>query len=345
MRIESFEIPQADRLSSVVQAIIAVGKGARTDRDIIANIPDLTTARQGRYYRNASEILGFITNYRNNASLTLKGEEFLKNPSLKNPLFIASVLNIEVIQRLLPYLELKPNGLTKPEIESYIESIVSSDIGESMIPRRILTILSWLKTLNVLVEKNGKYYVQNTFTNDLPVFEISNIEQPILPVSGDLKEYEIVEKRVKSANEIITIYKDQAKLDRANNVHTELVNLVANRISKAGGVPKQSGTIDLAVNLDKDFIFEMKSTTSKNEKSQINKGMGQLYEYRYLYNKPDANLVLVVENPLETKNSWMLDYLETDRNIHLVWDGNDQLYGTQNTREKLGFLELIDVGI
>jgi hypothetical protein len=36
----------------------------------------------------------------------------------------------------------------------------------------------------------------------------------------------------------------------------------------------------------------------------------------------------------------MIDYMENDRNIHLVWDGDSNLYGTERTREQLGFLGL-----
>ncbi len=85
----------------------------------------------------------------------------------------------------------------------------------------------------------------------------------------------------------------------------------------------------------------MKPTTPTNVKTHIRKGISQLYEYRYLENKPDASLILVVENPLSQEESWMSDYLETDRNIHLIWDGNNQLYGSQNTREQLAFLNLL----
>jgi len=36
----------------------------------------------------------------------------------------------------------------------------------------------------------------------------------------------------------------------------------------------------------------------------------------------------------------MLDYMENDREINLVWDGNDELYGSERTRNELDFLGL-----
>lgn len=343
MRIKSFDIPQADRLESVVQVIINVAVGAKTDLQIIKNIPYLTTDRQGRYYRKAAEILGFITNNRNISKLTEKGIDFLKNPSINNPILISAVLNIDVIQRLLPYMELHEEGLTRNEIENYLASIVSENIGASMLARRLMTILSWLETIKVLIQKGKYYFLVNKFTDNLPILELKDIEQPILPTSGDLQEYKIVQDRTKKAEDIITIYKNQATLDRAVKAHIRLVNLVAQRIINTGRLPKSNQLIDLAVNIEKDFIFEMKSSDENNVRDQVRKGLSQLYEYRYIQNKPNAILVLALEKPVNKTNKWMIDYLENDRDVLLVWDGSDELYSTPETKSKLKFLKTIAV--
>ena len=85
----------------------------------------------------------------------------------------------------------------------------------------------------------------------------------------------------------------------------------------------------------------MKSTTNNNEKSQLRAGLSQLYEYRFLQNKPAAKLILVIENPLSIREQWRQNYLEQDRDVYLVWDGNDELYGNIRTRNELNFLGLI----
>ena len=343
MRIKSFDVPQADRLESVVQVVINVGTGAKTDVQIIKNIQYLSTDRQGRYYRKAAEILGFITNNRNISKLTEKGIEFLKNPSINNPILISAVLNIDVIQRLIPYMEIHKNGLTRNEIVTYLASIVSEHIGASMLPRRVMTILSWLETIGVLEERGIYYLLVNKFTKNMQVLELKEVEQPILPISGDLQEYKIVQDRTKNAADIVTIYKDQAALDRSAKAHRKLVNLVAKRIIEVGRLPKSNQLIDLAVNIEKDFIFEMKSSNENNVRDQARKGLSQLYEYRYIQNKPNATLVLVLEKPISKTNKWMIDYLENDRDVLLVWDGNNELFSTPATKEKLEFLETIAV--
>lgn len=342
-RITSRDLPQADRLESVLLTTIAVGNGARTDIEIANRIPGIEgDDRQGRYYRNAAEMLGFIINQRNNATLTPKGQELLNNPVLKNPLFIASVLNLEVYQKLLPYLELHAKGCTRQEIESYLQLIADPGIGPSMVPRRISTILAWPRTLGFLSQdEKGRYQVRNNLNSELPVFEIQDVYQPLLPLTGDLSEYQEIEQRISNAKKDVLYFKNQAKLERANNAHIALVNLVSQRIRRRGGIPKSNQLIDLAVRFDRDYIFEMKSTTGNNVRSQVRKGMSQLYEYRYLQNKPNAKLVLVVEKPLGISHSWMLEYMERDREINLIWDGHNELFGSERTRNELKFLELL----
>lgn len=341
-RITSRDLPQADRLESVLLTVIAVNNGARTDIEIANRIPGIEgDDRQGRYYRNAAEMLGVISNHRNNATLTQKGIMLLDDPTLANPLFIASVLNLEVYQKLLPFMELHSEGLTRQDIQEYLQSISDQGIGPTMIPRRISTIIAWPRTLGFLYEtESGRLQIQNNLSRDIPVFEIQDNDQPLLPVTGDLSEYQEIEQRTSRAQQEISYLKDQAKLERANNAHIALVNLVSQRIRQSGGIPKSNQLIDLAVRLDQDYIFEMKSTTDDNVRSQVRKGMSQLYEYRYLQNRPNAQLILVIEKPLGATHSWMLDYIETDRVINLVWDGNDELYGSERTRNQLEFLRL-----
>lgn len=335
----SSNFPQADKLESVLSAIIAVSNGARTDIEIANQVPGIEgDDRQGRYYRNAAEMLGFIINERNTAILTRQGEELSDNFNLQNPLFIHSVLSLPIYQLLLPYLELHRNGLSRNQIESFLGSMSDPEIGSSMIPRRLSTIIAWLRTIG-FIENNeaGNFVIVNNFSNDLPVFEILDHEQPLF---GNLSDYENVQQRHSNAQGTVSYNRNQALLDRANEAHGRLVNLVAERIRNVGGVPKANSLIDLATHIEMDYIFEMKSTTASNTRDQIRKGVSQLYEYRYLQNNPEAKLVMVIENQLDTDNYWMLDYLENDRSIHLLWDGNDNLFGSEQTRQALSFLAL-----
>lgn len=301
--------------------------------------------RQGRYYRKAAEIIGLITTpSRNSSVLSPLGHEFMRSNSvMSNPIFIQSVLNIRLFQRLIPFLEANAaNGLTRQNIIDFIIDV--SDLERnSMAPRRVSSVVSWLEELNIVERRNERFYLLTATINDnIDLLSFTNIDEPILPRSTELSEYETVQERSNNARETIVIYRDQAALDRADNAHRRLVNLVAQRIKQAGQIPRFNQLIDLATrHNDQDIIFEMKSITDDNVRKQVRNGLSQLYEYQYLQNLPDSNLVLVIERDLPLTSRWMVDYLEQNRNINLIWDGDENLYGTDITRKKFEFLNLL----
>jgi hypothetical protein len=342
MRVPSDQIPQADNLIDVLRTVIAVSQGERTFQQIAQFIGKVE--RQGRYYRKAAEIIGMISNSNNQATLTSLGQLFVQSdPTLTNPILLQGVLNSRVFQRIIPYLESKGNvGAKRAEFETFLNN--TADLGaDTMAPRRISTVISWLLELGIIQFLNSRYTLSTATINQrLDNIGFDNSDEPLLPNPNDLNEYNTVQQRSTSAREAIITYRDSATLERADNAHRSLVNLTSERIRNAGALPKYNQLIDLATHINGiDFIFEMKSTTLTNEKSQMRAGLSQLYEYRFLQNKPAAKLVLVVENPLSTKEHWRQNYLEQDRDVYLIWDGNNQLYGNDRTRNDLGFLGLI----
>ena len=341
MKIKSSDIPQADKIESVLKTIIAVGNNKRTDIEIANSIEGIRgDSRQGRYYRRAAELLGFITNSRNNAALTRRGELFMSSPTMTNPIVLQSVLELKLYQNLIPFMELYPEGLSREEIMNFLSTIADPNMGESMIQRRISTILAWPKTLGIISSNENGYILNNKINLPATTFEILDVEQPILLNKNNLTEFDEIISRSNGARELITFHRNQAKMDRAIKSHSRLVNITAKKIRNAGRIPKSNILIDLAVNIDYDYLFEMKSTSNLNVRSQVRKGISQLYEYRYLQNLPNAKLILVLERPLEDQNNWLLDYTENDREIHLIWDGNDELYGTNKSKSELSFLSL-----
>ncbi|PHQ30898.1 MAG: hypothetical protein COA80_13925 [Leeuwenhoekiella sp.] len=343
MRVPSEEIPQADNLVDVIRTIVAVSQGARTYQQIAGAIEKVE--RQGRYYRKAAEIIGLIvTPSQNQSILTQLGQVFIQtNPTLTNPILLRGVLNSRIFQRIIPYLEAKGNlGVSRQEFEMFLRG--TADLGaNTMAPRRISTVISWLVELEIIVIHNSRYILSaQTINQRVDSIQFDNPDEPLLPGTNDLNEYTTVEQRSSSAQETIISYRNSAALERADNAHRHLVNLTSERIRNANALPKFNQLIDLATHINnKDYIFEMKSTTHGNEKSQIRAGLSQLYEYRYLQNKPQAKLVLVLENPLSANEIWRQDYLEQDRDVYLIWDGNNELYGNERTRQDLDFLGLL----
>lgn len=336
MKIPSSKIPQADMLDDVLSVADAVNHGAKTFQDIARHIKKVE--RQGRYYRLAAELLGFIRNNNNNSELTELGKKFVSsNASTKKELAKNAVLNTHVFQRMLPFFELHPDGVSRDRIEDFIEE-VTQPTTQSMIHRRASTLLSWLEKIGVLESNVDNYKIRSSQTASTPILQFPD-EEPLAPKSSDLTEYKTVQERTERAGETIQIFIDQAARDRANAIHRGLINIVADRLRTSGLLPRFNRFVDLAsTSQNQAYLFEMKSVNSNNYRSQIRSGLSQLYEYRYLQNLPKAKLILVISDPLSKKDSWMHEYLEDDRQIHLIWDGNNQLYASKETKQELSFL-------
>ncbi|MFL6213315.1 MAG: hypothetical protein ACJ74J_05410 [Blastocatellia bacterium] len=335
-KIDSKDVPQADVLEDVVRVALAVQKGARADYEIAGYIGK--GVRQGRYYRRAAQILGFIVNANNTATLTAFGDKFLKSAgSVRRQMLHDVVLNVSVIQRIIPFIELSPKGVKRPALEKFLLEVTTVDVATSH--RRIDSIISWLTEFGVLREVSHETYALAGLPKSSPILEVQNVAEPLFPKTGALKEYVAVEEKTSVAKEFITILINEAAAERANAAHRELVNLVADRIEKAGSIPRCNKLIDLSTRRGKTpYIFEMKSITHENARAQIRSGISQLYEYRYLQAVPDATLVLVIEKELPKQLNWMHEYLEKERQIRLIWDGNDSLYASPETKSELSYL-------
>lgn len=340
MLLHTKDLPQADRFESVLATTVAVANGLSSDLEIANQIEGIHgDSRQGRYYRRAAEMLGFIKNDQNHATITERGLLVANNPVPTNAIVLESVLSLNLYQKLIFHLEQNPEGLTQHQVVEYLNSISTPSMGASILPRRVSTVLAWLRSLQIVEVVQNRFLLRTAAISNLPIIEFRDAQQPV--VSHDnLQEYKIATERVSRAEAVVTMYRNQAKAERSYNSHKRLVNLVASRIKDSGGIPKSNQFIDLATTIDEDFIFEMKSTNISNLRAQIRKGISQLYEYRFLQNKPDAKLVLVLELPLNDSNKWYREYIEDDRSIYLIWDGDNQLYGSQRARLSLGFLGL-----
>jgi len=334
-RIPTDEIPQADKLEVVLETLRAVSLGATSYQQIAVRIGKVE--RQARYYRNAAEILGLLSREAKNVStLTEVGATALSANATDSAVLQAAILSARIFQRVLIFVASKPNGVSHPELVAFLE-LVSEPTEASMMTRRKSTVVSWLRDSKLIREDDGKFVVAISSFNVPAIISVSTPSEPLLPTKGELKEYQDVIKSFGLAKKVIASFVDAASLERAQNAHQRLVNLVAARVRELNVLPTSNGYIDLAANIDGvPTIFEMKSNNPKNSKSQLRKGVSQLYEYRYLQNAPEAKLVLVLEGPLPSKHQWMGAYLEADRGIALLWDGNDELNGSAESKALIG---------
>jgi hypothetical protein len=344
MQIPSKDVPQADVLDKVLLAAEGVLNGLTTYQQI-ANYIGMVE-RQGRYYRRAAEILGLIHRPQKNYSvITNLGIDFFNSSGGDQENLLRSiVLNTKFFHRMLSLFESHPEGVSRTEIITFMYNITEPYRGETdtdgSTARRFATLIGWLDRIKILEQNtDGNYRLRSGYTNLVPLTELKDISEPLLPRPNNLIEYKIVEERIKLASSDITLVINRVKAERANNAHIRLVNLVAEQLRINNVRPTSNKLIDLAANVnDQPYLFEMKSLTDLNVRAQLRRGLSQLYEYRYLQNLKNATLVLVVEKALPDDTAWMQHYLEEDRDIKLIWDGDNQLYASPKTRDELAFL-------
>lgn len=325
MRIPSRDVPQADVLTDVVKVVEGVSQGERTFQELSRYINKVE--RQGRYYRRAAEILGFVENRANDSSLTPLGRQFVSSgPDDRKKILARTVLASRMMQRVIPLLESKgQDGVSRREIEQFIHT-VTEDTGPTMIPRRAWSVLSWLLEIEMIVERNDRY-VLTGLPEGVEILDYADDDEPLFPRKYDLSEYKELSENILARGKDIAVLVDEAKRDRATTSHRMLTNMMARKIREAGAVPKRNRMIDLSARVrDRVYLFEMKSTTECNALEQIRRGVSQLYEYRYIHQIDDAALVLVLENPIPKGLTWLIDYLLADRHIFPVWDGDRKTF-------------------
>jgi len=186
MAFSTIDIPQADKLDKVVKTVEAVYEGAKTDNQIASELD--FTDRQARYYRHAAEILGFIENDRNNATITDTGNTLVNTAEDgRKIILLNAILKNSFFRSIIKALGKSKDGLKEEELQEYIESIVDSEI-QSTIPRRVRTIIGWLEYVEIIID-DGEYYK----LNDLIDIEEEKLES-IYPTTSK-REIDIKEER------------------------------------------------------------------------------------------------------------------------------------------------------
>lgn len=319
-------IPQADDMAKVLKTVMAVSQGRRTFEQIADYIG--LVKRQGRYYRKASEILGFTKRSgTNNSTLTELGRDFLRASETERLMMLQEALSgSPVFAEVINQLKIAGDkGLEDENIKNAINSITETTAG--MADRRRASVKSWLKYAKIAKQIGSKIYLTKKTPGPAVIQIVDDPSAQILRPNKKLKIFkpgEVSDTQIKEKLRSVEYTFDEAKKEKADKTHKRLVYMMAEKISEAGWSPRESShSIDLATKMnDKEFIFEMKSTTGESIHGQIRRGVAQLYEYRYLHDMPDAILCLVLEKKPTGKKAWLTDYLFEDRGIMVCWKSN-----------------------
>ncbi|MBI4339271.1 MAG: hypothetical protein HY680_04895 [Chloroflexi bacterium] len=128
-----------------------------------------------------------------------------------------------------------------------------------------------------------------------------------------------------SVRSVVSSYAKE-KLESANATHTMLLDILGQFLGAQGHRVEANQFVDTFTRLKSGpAIFEAKSITDDNELAQIRHGLSQLYEYRYRYDLKDATLWLVLSR--EPREGWVINYLEKDRGVHIIWLERGELSG------------------
>lgn len=132
-------------------------------------------------------------------------------------------------------------------------------------------------------------------------------------------------------------------LERANNIHEQLVSEVAQLLMNCGEVPLEDvNSFDVAITGANEALLEIKTITASNCVSQLRKAIAQLPEYRWRHKtqfSSDVKQIIVLsENPIPYLNDDYLDYIVLDRGLHVVWKhDNDFIDSTGRSLKEILF--------
>ncbi len=148
------KVPQADDVERIVDIPLAVAEGANTPRTISARHG--FHLRQGLYYLQAAEMLGFVRRKREQYQLSAEGRRYvaLTQPQRKE-LLSRKMLSLPIISNIVDELLLSPlHRLSREDVETIASS--GTGISGTTTSRRVHTIFSWLTWLG---EETGTFRV------------------------------------------------------------------------------------------------------------------------------------------------------------------------------------------
>lgn len=320
MTIKTSDFPQADKLEQVGEVAIAISKGNYTDDDIESYIGLESSGRQGRYYRLAAEILGLVVNEANNAKLTPLGKEYskLSNTSSRLDFLGRCLIETKVFNEALKYIhKYQPDD---KKLKLWFRSLYPG--AKSTADRRFTTFLNYIHQANLVEKSKG-------------IFQLEKYTGGVLKVNSDVKDLKnnkVSETSPTYNSSNISYNVDTQKIERANKIHWELVVAKSQYLHNLGFQAYENEHIDLYVKDEEVILYEMKSLNqdSVNFISQTRKAISQLYEYRYIFNLPQANLCIVTNSAIPNKNYWYLKYLTKDRHIAYEWTDDFINFNTDN---------------
>lgn len=137
---EKMQVPQANDLDKVIKTVLVISKGEESEESFLVG-------RQGRYHRNAAEILGFLRRINDHYHITDLGKRIIK-ASNKEKILLNAVVNTLIFKRFLHHsLKNKKLEWNYDEIGEFILDQI--ELSEKTARRRAQVIASWLTRIKL----------------------------------------------------------------------------------------------------------------------------------------------------------------------------------------------------
>lgn len=143
-----------------------------------------------------------------------------------------------------------------------------------------------------------------------------------------------------AAAQSVTTQTNPVALERANSAHHRIEKLLVELARNAGFSPKYNENIDVYFKASTSHVLaEVKSCYELNLHTQFRRGIGQLFEYEFVYQKmlgDDIVKLLVLEMPPPSRLAWLLKFAK-HLGITIVWvsENGDTLESSMDVPESL----------
>ena len=154
--LSSIDVPQADDIWAVVDAVAGVQAGHTTADGLSAYLDD-RTPRQGNYYMQAARILGFLRPDRRTGELRVSalGSLLLESDKERQrALLRRAALECPPARELCYALIASGEGLSREALASWAQAL--APLAPSTAARRAQTLVSWLRCLGIASWRDGQ---------------------------------------------------------------------------------------------------------------------------------------------------------------------------------------------
>lgn len=171
------------------------------------------------------------------------------------------------------------------------------------------------------------------------ILTIKALDEPLLLPNDGTADYEVAVSRIKNAFVEIDAICTEKSIIRQDEAYIQIVNSITQKLIAAGSSPLSNASIDLATNyVYEPYLFEIRLINEENAMQSIRDGINNLYEQKYVQNVPLANMVLVTQRALPISLQWLVDFLESDRHLFLIWLESGEITASRRTKQKLSVL-------